>query len=38
VLDQVQPWLAAVHIVYLVVLALVGWWLATWRLAKRMET
>jgi lipooligosaccharide transport system permease protein len=38
VLDQVQPGLAAVHLAYLVVLALVGWWLAAWRLEKRMET
>ncbi len=38
VLDQVRPGLALVHLTYLVALSLAGWWLATWRLAKRMET
>jgi lipooligosaccharide transport system permease protein len=37
VLDQVRPGLAVVHLVYLVVLCLVGWWLAVWRLDKRLE-
>jgi lipooligosaccharide transport system permease protein len=37
VLGQVQPGLALVHLTYLVVLSLVGWWLAVWRLDKRME-
>jgi lipooligosaccharide transport system permease protein len=38
VLDQVRPGLALVHLAYLVVLCVVGWWLAAWRLEKRMET
>ncbi len=38
VLGDVRPGLAVVHLVYLVVLSLVGWWLAVWRLDKRMET
>jgi hypothetical protein len=38
VLDQVRPGLALVHLTYLVVLGVVGWWLAAWRLEKRMET
>ncbi len=37
VLGQVRPGLALVHLAYLVVLSLVGWWLAVWRLDKRME-
>jgi lipooligosaccharide transport system permease protein len=37
VLGNVRPGLAVVHLVYLVVLSLVGWWLAVWRLDKRME-
>jgi lipooligosaccharide transport system permease protein len=37
VLGDVRPGLALVHLVYLVVLSLVGWWLAVWRLDKRME-
>ena len=37
VLGQVRPGLAMVHLTYLVVLSLVGWWLAVWRLDKRME-
>ena len=36
VLGQVRPALAIVHLVYLLVLTLVGWWLAVWRLEKRM--
>jgi lipooligosaccharide transport system permease protein len=38
VLGHVRPGLALVHLVYLVVLCLVGWWLAVWRLDKRMES
>lgn len=37
VLDRVDGSLALVHLGYLVVLAAVGWWLAVWRLAKRLE-
>jgi hypothetical protein len=29
--------LAVVHVVYLLVLAAAGWWLAVWRLEKRLE-
>jgi lipooligosaccharide transport system permease protein len=38
VLGQVRPGLALVHLGYLVLLSLVGWWLAAWRLARRMES
>lgn len=37
VLGEVSPGVALVHLAYLVVLCLVGWWLAVWRLDKRME-
>ncbi len=37
VLGQVQPGLALVHVVYLTVLAVVGWVLAVVRLDKRLE-
>jgi lipooligosaccharide transport system permease protein len=37
VLGTVDPGAAIVHLAYLVVLSLVGWWLAAWRLDKRME-
>ncbi|MEO5710569.1 MAG: ABC transporter permease [Nocardioidaceae bacterium] len=37
VLGHVRPGLAVVHLAYLVVLTLAGWWLAVWRLDKRME-
>jgi lipooligosaccharide transport system permease protein len=37
VLGQVQPGPALVHLAYLLVLSGVGWWLAAWRLTKRME-
>ena len=37
VLGDVRPGMALVHFTYLVVLSLVGWWLAVWRLDKRME-
>ena len=37
VLGDVRPGVALVHLTYLVVLCLVGWWLAVWRLDKRME-
>jgi lipooligosaccharide transport system permease protein len=37
VLGQVRPGLAAVHLTYLLVLCAVGWWLAVWRLDKRLE-
>jgi lipooligosaccharide transport system permease protein len=37
VLDQVDPARALVHVAYLLVLAAVGWWLAVWRLGKRLE-
>ena len=36
VLGQVRPGLAVAHLTYLLVLALVGWWLAVWRLERRM--
>ena len=37
VLGEVRPGAAAIHIGYLVVLSLVGWWLAVWRLDRRLE-
>lgn len=37
VLGHVRPGLALVHLAYLVVLSLVGWWLAVRRLDRRME-
>ena len=37
VLDRVDGPLALVHVAYLVVLSAVGWWLAVWRLDKRLE-
>ncbi len=37
VLGDVRPGPALVHLVYLVVLSLVGWWLAVWRLDKAVE-
>jgi lipooligosaccharide transport system permease protein len=37
VLGQVRPGPALVHLAYLVVLSLVGWVLAVWRLGKRLE-
>ena len=37
VLGEVRPGPALVHVSYLLVLALVGWWLAVRRLGKRME-
>ncbi len=37
VLGQVRPGLALVHLAYLVLLALVGWVLAAWRLDRRLE-
>lgn len=37
-LGTVDGGLAAVHVAYLVVLSAVGWWLAVWRLEKRLET
>ena len=37
VLGEVRPGSRLVHLAYLVVLSLVGWWLAVWRLGKRME-
>jgi lipooligosaccharide transport system permease protein len=37
VLGDVRPAAAAVHLSYLVVLSLVGWVLAAWRLDKRLE-
>jgi len=37
VLDQLRPGAAAVHLTYLLVLTLVGWALAVWRLDKRLE-
>jgi lipooligosaccharide transport system permease protein len=37
VLGQVDGSLAVVHVVYLLVLAAAGWWLAVWRLEKRLE-
>ncbi|HET6628006.1 MAG TPA: ABC transporter permease [Nocardioidaceae bacterium] len=37
VLDRVDGSLALVHLAYLLVLSVVGWWLAVWRLDKRLE-
>jgi lipooligosaccharide transport system permease protein len=37
VLDQVDGSAAAVHVLYLLVLTAAGWWLAVWRLDKRLE-
>ncbi len=37
VLGNVDGTLALVHVAYLLVLAAVGWWLAVWRLEKRLE-
>ncbi len=37
VLGTVRPGLALVHLVYLLVLCVAGWWLAVWRFDKRME-
>jgi lipooligosaccharide transport system permease protein len=37
VLGEVNTGLALVHLVYLLTLSLVGWLLAVWRLAKRLE-
>lgn len=37
VLGTVRPGPAAVHLVYLLMLCAVGWWLAAWRLDKRLE-
>jgi lipooligosaccharide transport system permease protein len=37
VLGQVRPGLALVHVGYLLVFAVVGWWLAVVRLDKRLE-
>ena len=37
VLDTVRPGLAVVHLVYLVLLAVLGWGLAAWRLDERLE-
>jgi lipooligosaccharide transport system permease protein len=37
VLGNVEAGPALVHVAYLVVLCLVGWWLAAWRLDKRLE-
>jgi lipooligosaccharide transport system permease protein len=37
VLGSVRPGPALVHLAYLLVLCVVGWWLAVWRLDKRME-
>ena len=37
VLGDVRPGLAAIHLAYLLVLCVVGWWLAVWRLDKRLE-
>jgi lipooligosaccharide transport system permease protein len=37
VLGTVQPGAALVHVAYLLVLCAVGWWLAAWRLDKRMK-
>lgn len=36
-LGQLRPGPALVHLTYLLALSLVGWWLAVWRLDKRME-
>ncbi len=35
-LGTLEPGPASVHLVYLLVLAVAGWWLAVWRLQKRM--
>ncbi len=37
VLGDVRPGPALVHLAYLAVLSLVGWWLAVWRLDKAVE-
>ena len=37
VLDRVDGSLALVHVTYLLVLTVLGWWLAVWRLQKRLE-
>jgi lipooligosaccharide transport system permease protein len=37
VLDHVDWSLALVHLAYLLVLSAIGWWLAVWRLDKRLE-
>jgi len=37
VLDRVDEPLALVHLVYLLALSALGWWLAVWRLEKRLE-
>jgi lipooligosaccharide transport system permease protein len=37
VLGHVDGSMALVHVAYLVVLVVLGWWLAIWRLQKRME-
>jgi lipooligosaccharide transport system permease protein len=37
VLGNVRPGAAFVHLAYLLALSAVGWWLAAWRLDKRME-
>ena len=37
VLDRVDLSLAALHVAYLLMLCTVGWWLAVWRLDKRLE-
>jgi lipooligosaccharide transport system permease protein len=37
VLDRVDGQLALVHAAYLLALSAVGWWLAVWRLDKRLE-
>jgi lipooligosaccharide transport system permease protein len=37
VLGDVRPGTAVVHLAYLLVLCAVGWWLAVWRLDKRLE-
>jgi lipooligosaccharide transport system permease protein len=37
VLGQVDGSLALVHVAYLLVLSALGWWLAAWRLDKRLE-
>ena len=37
VLGTVRPGAALVHLAYLLVLCALGWWLAAWRLDKRLE-
>jgi hypothetical protein len=37
VLGTVRPGAALVHLAYLLVLCAIGWWLAAWRLDKRLE-